>query len=68
MTRKDYELVAKVFAFQMSAYASEPGSKAVIRETAERMSRELSMASRLDANGNRAFKVDRFLAACGVGA
>ncbi len=66
MTRKDYEAVARVFAYQMSAYSSEPGSKAVIRDTAERMSAELLSASKFTPNGNKSFKPEVFLKACGV--
>lgn len=66
MTRKDYEVIAQVFQYQMYAYASEPDSKNVIRDTAERMSRELLAASKFDNNGNKSFKPDVFLKACGM--
>lgn len=66
MTRKDYEVIARVFAYQMDAYASEPGSRAVIRDTAERMAAELLAASKFNMNGNKSFKPDVFLKACGV--
>ena len=58
MTRKDFILIAEVLDFQMSAYASEPGSKAVLRATAERMADAL-------ATTNANFKRERFLTACG---
>lgn len=66
MTRKDYELIARVFAYQMDAYASEPGSRAVIRDTAERLSRDMSAASKFNMNGNKSFKPEVFLKACGL--
>lgn len=66
MTRKEYEVIARVFAYQMDRYSSEPGSRAVIRDTAERMSRELLAVSKFTPNGNKSFKPDVFLAACGV--
>lgn len=65
MTRKDYEVIAEVFKYQTYAYASEPGSLAVIRDTAERMSKDLLAASKYNMNGNKSFKPDVFMKACG---
>jgi hypothetical protein len=65
MTRKDYEVIASVFADQMDAYTSKY-CRMVIRETADKMSLALLAASQYDINGNKSFKPEKFLAACGV--
>ncbi len=65
MTRQDYVVIAEVFKYQTYAYASEPGSLIVIRNTAKRMSRELLAASKFTPSGNKSFKPEVFLKACG---
>lgn len=67
MSRKDYIVIAEVFRHQDSILV--PGSPEWIqnRDCAEAMSRALLTASKYDINGNKSFKPDVFLKACGIG-
>lgn len=68
MTRKDYEVIARVFNNAMIGYMGygRDAERACVVGLATRMADELLAASRFTPNGNKSFKVDVFLKACGV--
>lgn len=66
MTRKDYVLIADVFKAQQTVFVTGSVGWHAVRATAVRMAEELLTASKYDLNGNKSFKPDVFLAACGV--
>ena len=65
MTRKDYELIAQVINYQREVCDTQD-SLAAVQMVAEAMARALLAASKYDMNGNKSFKPDVFLKACGV--
>ena len=66
MTRKDYELIAQVINYQREVCDTQD-SLAAVQMVAEAMARALELDGGYDLNGNKRFKSDRFLAACGFG-
>ncbi len=66
MTRKDYRVIAEVFAARLAENAPGTVTYDAIKVTAEQMSRMLSWTSGYTANGNKSFKPDVFLKACGL--
>ena len=67
MTRKDYVVIAEVFKYQLVTFSDRPEALVGIVAAATAMSRALLTASKYDANGNKLFKPEIFLKACGIG-
>lgn len=63
MTRKDYQAIAAAVREGLD-YAEDEGW--VVEYTAVRIADALEQSGGYDTNGNRRFKRDRFLSACGV--
>jgi len=66
MTRKDYELIAHEIRTSVDQHAEDDDIMGVIAGLAHRLAGRLSDEGGLDINGNRRFKRDKFLDACGV--
>ena len=66
MTRKDYVVIAEVFKYQLATFSDRPEALVGIVAAATAMSRALLTASKYDVNGNKSFKPDVFLKACGL--
>ena len=66
MTKKDYELVANSISRVRATYSNAPAVQAAIRHLAEALSADMLAASKFNMNGNKSFKPDVFLKACGL--